>query len=80
VQLDDIQDMISTSLVLQRWRSNIATADMQDFMCFNTFSGTVGLDWSHEWQVGRAMETAVDLVAMANLGKQLAQIVVHLLS
>ena len=80
MQLEDIPDKISTSLVLQRWRSNIATADMQDFMCLNTFSDTVDLDWSHEWQVGRAMKTAVDLAAMAHLGKQLAQIVVHLLS
>jgi hypothetical protein len=42
----------------------------------NTFSGTVDLDWSREWQVERAMETAVDLAAMANLGKELAWVVV----
>jgi hypothetical protein len=36
VQLYDIPDEISTSLVLQRWRNNIATADMHEFMCIST--------------------------------------------
>jgi hypothetical protein len=36
VQLYDITDKISTSLVLQRWRSNIATADIHEFMCIST--------------------------------------------
>jgi hypothetical protein len=46
----------------------------------NTFSGTVDLDWSRGWQVERAMEPAVDLAAMANLGGELAWVVVPLLS
>jgi hypothetical protein len=36
VQLYDISYMISTSVILQRWRSNLATADMQDSVCIAT--------------------------------------------
>jgi hypothetical protein len=54
---------------------------MHEFICiFNTLSGTVDLDWSNEWQLQRAMKTAVDLAALARLGKALPQRFVLLLS